>query len=623
LFNKINNLLLLFAKLKSLTVMTPFIFKKVTACCAKISLTLFLLLYAGITFSQSYAGFSAENALRHIGYLASDQLRGRKAGSQEGLIAAQYIRDHFKQLGMTLPGDNGLQPFEVITGISLDEGNFLTIGDHSLTPGEDYTPLPFSISADLSANLVFVGYGFDLTSDTLTWNDFGGVDLKGKWAVILRGTLTSSSGKELIPANADERFKVMIAQDHGAAGVIFVSGTMTDQSDNLLKLSYDKSPATATIPVVQIKREFLDGQLAPLHLRIEDLEKEISDNKKPKSMEWPITVTASVKLSKVRSTAYNVVGIIEGSDPELRRQSVIIGAHFDHLGTGGYGSGSRVPDTMAIHYGADDNASGVSGILLLAEYFSRPEHRPARTLVFVAFDAEEIGLIGSRFFAENPLTDLKNTYVMVNFDMIGRLKETNTLSVGGTGTAVEFDSLLNQLANRHPLALSRSPEGFGPSDHASFYAKNIPVLFISTGAHADYHTPRDNVAGINAEGMTTVLDFSADLITALAGSNEKLTFTEAGPSSRASHRYNFKVTLGIMPDMTSAGNDGLRVEAVRPGAPASGGGMLKGDIITAIDGNPVGNIYDYMGRLKNLNPGQIITVDVMRNGQHEVLLIHL
>jgi aminopeptidase YwaD len=204
----------------------------------------------------------------------------------------------------------------------------------------------------------------------------------------------------------------------------------------------------------------------------------------------------------------------------------------------------------------------------------------------VAFDAEEMGLIGSRHFVNEPLIDLKKVTAMINFDMIGRLRETNTISIGGTGTSTETEEILDQLAEKYPLTLSYSKEGFGPSDHAAFYSSDIPVFFISTGAHADYHTPRDHPSGINAEGIVRVLEFSTGLVEELSNRDEMLTFQEAGPSSRTDHRYNFKVTLGIMPDMTSSGNDGLRVDAVRPGAPAASGGMQKGDVITAIDGKP-------------------------------------
>lgn len=587
----------------------------------------FLLTLSAFTaiglMSQNVEFFTPKEALSHIEYLASEDLKGRKTGTPESLAAASYIRDQFKNSGLTMMGNDGFQEFEMITGISMGLGNRLVIDGINIEAGQGFTPMPFSKNGELLATVVFVGYGFTIRNDSVDWDDFAGVDVKGKWLLILRGAPKGENGTLKLAGNSDERFKVMLAQDNGAAGVIFVSGSKLDSDDNLLKLSYDKSPATSGIPVVQIKRSVLDEHLMKFGKSVSAWEEEITSSQQPVNAEIPIAIDVTVDLKKDYSTARNVVAMIEGADPELKDQFVILGAHYDHLGMGGFGSGSRVPDTLAVHYGADDNASGVAGILELAQQFSDPKHKPARSIFFIAFDAEEMGLIGSRYFVNNPMIDLKKVTAMINFDMIGRLKETKAISIGGTGTSLETLDILNQLAEKYPLTLSYSSEGFGPSDHAAFYGQNIPVFFISTGAHADYHTPADNVSGINADGMVAVLDFSAGLVDALASRSEMLTFQEAGPATRSDHRYNFKVTLGIMPDNTSSGNDGLRVEGVRPGGPAASGGMLKGDVITAIDGNPVGNIYDYMGRLKNLEAGQVISVDVKRNNQTEVLIIQL
>lgn len=589
----------------------------------RLFLTLAISVSYFVSIAQTTSAFSPETALEHIQFLASEQLKGRKSGTPEAFIAADYIRSEFLLSGAKLTDDAGFQEFDIITGISLGLDNALQIDGQTFTVGTDYTPLPFSNNGYFSAPAVFVGYGLEISNDSIRWNDYSAVDLKGKWAVILRGAPKSEQGTALVAGNFDERFKVMIAQDHGAGGVIFVSGAQLDSDDNLLKLSYDKSPATSTIPVIQIKRKLLDLQLAAKGRSIADLETAITTQKQPVNLEIPPIFSVHIDLVKDMAIARNVIAMIEGHDARLKDQFVVIGAHYDHLGMGGFGSGSRVPDTMATHYGADDNASGVAALIELAKYFGKKVNRPSRSLVFVAFDAEEMGLIGSRYFVNNPPIDMTKVTAMINFDMIGRLRESNTISIGGTGTSLETEKILDHLAGEYPLKLSYSVEGFGPSDHAAFYGKNIPVFFLSTGAHADYHTPRDNPAGINADGLVKVLDFGAGLVGELAGRSEMLTFQEAGPADRGDHRYNFKVTLGIMPDMTSSGNDGLHVEAVRPGAPAASGGMKKGDIITAIDGNPVGNIYDYMGRLKNLEAGQVISVDVMREGKHEVLIIQL
>lgn len=572
--------------------------------------------------AQTPFSFSTHHIAAHINYLASDSLKGRQTGTPECFLAAEYIRDQWESFGLKLLGDDGFQRFEVVTGIKPGDNNQFQIEDRNLEMGVDFTSLPFSKNAGLTSTATFVGYGFEIENDDFLWNDYADADVSGKWAVILRGA-PESNDNDAEFGSTDERFKVMIAQDNGAAGVIFITGEQIDSDDALMPLNYDRSPATAGIPVFQLRRSVADEFLFTGDLSVAALEQKIADNLQSASFYIDVNITAQADLEKQKVDAHNVVAMIEGSDPALHEQYVVMGAHFDHLGMGGFGSGSRVPDTHAPHYGADDNASGVAAIIELARYFALRDHAPERSLLFIAFDAEEMGLVGSRYFVNNSLVDLSRVTAMLNFDMIGRMRGNNMLTIGGTGTSLETQVLLDQLAAGHPLEFVYSQQGFGPSDHAAFYSKDIPVFFITTGAHSDYHTPRDTPDEINLLGMKKVLDFSADLIADLSAQREMLTFQEAGPSQREGHRYNFKVTLGIMPDMTSSGNDGLKVEAVRPGAPAASGGMKKGDIITAIDGNPVGNIYDYMGRLKSLEAGQVITVDVLREEKLEVLIIQL
>jgi hypothetical protein len=233
-----------------------------------------------------------------------------------------------------------------------------------------------------------------------------------------------------------------------------------------------------------------------------------------------------------------------------------------------------------------------------------------------------MGLLGSKYFVEHPLIDMDKVVAMFNFDMIGRLNEERSVAFGGTGTSLETEELLNKYLEEHDLKGSFSKEGFGPSDHAAFYAEDIPVFFISTGAHGDYHTPQDDIEFIDFEGEKLVSDLSYDLIMDVANRDEALTYQEAGAKTRST-RMNFKVTLGIVPDFTSSENNGLGVGGVRPEGPADKAGMKKGDLIVALDGMEVTNIYDYMARLKKLEVGQIITVDIMRDGKKIVLLVQL
>jgi aminopeptidase YwaD len=308
----------------------------------------------------------------------------------------------------------------------------------------------------------------------------------------------------------------------------------------------------------------------------------------------------------------NVIAMLEGSDPALKAEYVIIGAHHDHLGMGGEGSSSRAPDTVAVHYGADDNASGVAGVLEISEFLSA--HTPARSVVFTTFGAEEMGLVGSKYFTEHTPVDMDAVQAMINLDMVGRLNEDRQLQVGGVGTSPGFMQLLDSVNASYGFNLKYANEGYGPSDHASFYAKDVPVLFISTGAHPEYHTPGDQLSSINLEGAQEVMLFAADLATALANQRERIAFTEAGPKVRGSSRSRMGgITLGLMPDVTYDGDEGMPVMFVTEGKPASIGGIQKGDIIVAIEGKNVGNVYDYMSRLGQLKEGMDIVVTVKRD----------
>ncbi len=581
------------------------------------------LMLATFSFSQSDNSFQSESVLSNISFLASDSLKGRKPGTPESKVAADFIRKQFVESGLRLLGKDGFQYFDVITDVEAGLGNRFSCGETDYALGEDFIPLPFSDNNTLNANAVFVGYGFDVINGTLSWNDYEAFDVSGKWVIILRGLPANERLQKIFESSASERFKVLTAKDKGAAGVVFVSGENFDKDDALISMSFDRIASNSGVPVFHVKRDVVEPLFSPLGESVAEVEKRIAESENPVGFLFNQSIYARSEVVQKITSTKNVVGVLEGTDSQLRDEYVIIGAHYDHLGFGGPGSGTRALDTVAIHYGADDNASGVAGVIALAEYFSMPENLPARSLVFIAFGAEEMGLIGSKYFVENSLIPIENIVAMINFDMIGRLKESKVLSIGGTGTALESEDILSGIPNPAELDLMFSGEGYGPSDHAAFYTADIPVFFISTGAHSDYHTPADNVNAINIGGMVEVIQYTAGLVEDLASRELPLTFQEAGPKTRQRHGSGYKVALGIMPDFADSNNLGLRVDAVRPDGPAAAGGMLKGDVIVAVNGKKVENIYDYMGRLKDLEAGQSVTVDVIRNGDKEILIIQL
>jgi aminopeptidase YwaD len=585
-------------------------------------LTVILLLGS---FFPGYTQEISENKIKKdLYYLSSDSMKGRRPGSVESTMAAMYIRRQFSDAGLTLLAEKGLQKFDVLYESKLGKLNELTFLGYKGLPGVDYTPYSFSENARVTAVCTFAGYGFNIHEDSLQWEDYSGLDVKGKWVIILRGDPEPEKSDSRFLPYSEERGKVLIAKDNGAAGVIFVSGTGMEKNDTLVPLMYDKSGASAGIPVVNIKRSVADLLLKPSGKTVEEIEKLLNETKKPYSFPLAVEVKAVVQVAQQRGMTENVVGMVEGSDPKLKNEYIVVGGHFDHLGMGGQGSGSRMPDTTAVHNGADDNASGIAGVIALAEKFASAGHRPKRSIIFVAFTGEESGLLGSKYFIKNCPVEVKNIKAMFNLDMIGRLnKDSGSVTISGTGTSLETMDLIKKYEKDLPFVLKFSPEGYGASDHSSFYLENIPVFFFTTGAHEDYHTPFDDREKINYTGEKEVLDFVYNLVSEVSNLDKNLTFQEAGPKGNQVRGVRFKVTLGILPDFAGSDNKGLRVDGVKKDGPASKGGMLKGDVIVAMNGKTVTNINDYMYRLKELQKGQTVNVDVIRGGQKVVLLIQL
>ena len=320
-----------------------------------------------------------------------------------------------------------------------------------------------------------------------------------------------------------------------------------------------------------------------------------------------------------KRTTHNIIAVIPGKDKRLKNEYIVVGSHYDHLGLGGKDSGSRRPDTVAVHPGADDNASGDAVVLELAKYFKKV--RAKRSIIFAFFGAEEQGLIGSKNFLEwmkqtdaqriNLPADKKGIVAMVNLDMVGRMRD-HALSVSGTGTSSSFKAMAESVAEQTNLNISCTPDGYGPSDHASFVAQDIPVLFLTTGGHMEYHTPDDVPSTLNYEGMQQTLDFSQELIARLANMPETPDYISV-PSSNTMKHAKFKVTLGLMPDVMGQSRiPGLRADIVVAGKPAYQAGIRSGDVIQEIDGKPVKNMDEYMQRLSELEPDTTIPVKVLR-----------
>jgi aminopeptidase YwaD len=584
----------------------------------KSALGVILFLLVSLSLPAQLSKITSKELQQHIGYLASDSLKGRYPGTSGDRAAASYIQDQFQRAGLTMPFERGLQAFDISMGMEPGPDSFFHFADEEFVYGDDFQPVHFSASSGHLGEVVYLGYGIRVDHEVLTWDDYHGIDVSGKWVMVLRGKPQIKNSRGVLDPISEDFGKSVFAKDMGAAGVLLIAAdSADDELDDFTGLSGDVG-----IPVIQITRSAADQLLRKKNESIRNLIAYHSRHLKPHSFHLDVELNASVDLRERNIETYNVIGLLKSQHPQVGEEYIVVGAHYDHLGMGT--SGSRRPGLTAVHYGADDNASGVAALIELAGKIAQEKKNIHRSIIFAAFGAEEKGLLGSKHFVANPPVPLSQIKLMVNLDMIGRLKEDNSIQIGGTGTAIEMEDLLEKALSGHDFDLTKFPEGLGPSDHASFYGQDIPVLFVSTGPHLDYHTPDDTPDKINYEGLKMISDAMADLLLNASQQAQMLSFTEAGPKVPvARHGAQRRVSLGLMPDFTSRDIEGLRADFITEGKSAHRAGMKDGDIITAINGLPVKNIEEYMFRLSQLEPGQTIHVEVLRNDEKIVFLVVL
>lgn len=587
-------------------------------------ITFILFLIYTINYAQEIP--NSEILKKHVSYLASPELKGRKAGSEGDSLAAVYIRENLKSAGLQPMFPGGFQYFSLVTDVTAGKSNSLNINGTDYLPGKDFQPFSFSTSDVLTSEVIFAGFGISGESDSIKWDDYKDLDVKGKWILVVRGDPEPDNPTSAFIPMASDRAKALTAKDKGAGGILLVTPSSIDRSDHPIDITFDKSVSDAGIPVISVTRKVAASILHLPPTAIDSIEKSMIASKKSIALKTGTTVAAKTEIIRQKAQSRNIAYILKGSDASLSDEYVVIGAHYDHLGMGGEGSGSRVPDETAVHYGADDNASGVASLLEMARFFAANPEKSPRSLIFAAFGAEEMGIIGSRFFVEHLPISKNSIKAMLNMDMVGRLKDDDaTISLSGTGTSNVTDSIINICEKNRSFKVKRVPDGYGPSDHAAFYTAGIPVLFLTTGAHSDYHTPDDTPEKLNYKGQSSITSFAGDLVSNFSLLTSPPVFAEAGARKEAGHYgRNLKVTLGIMPDVSGAETEGgMKVEGTRKGAPAERAGMMKGDIITAINGMKVSNIYDYMARLGKLKPGDVANVEILRNNVKEILIIQL
>jgi hypothetical protein len=569
---------------------------------------------------------------RDITLLASDEFEGRGVGTKGLDKAAEHIAAVFKQAGLKPGGPNGsyFQPFPYSSGAELDGTSTLQLRgpqgqEITLKQGTDFQVVGYSGAGQVTAPLVFVGYG--ATAKDISYDEYKGLDVKGKVVVMIRRT-PRWNNKDL-PFDGPRKdehaaldTKQALAQANGAVAVLLVNDTSELPGDVLINFGLAaRGSSSGGVPYVHVKRPLIDDILrSSLGQGLHDLEQAIDRSLVPHSAPltgWTANLNAKVKRKGVE--VKNVVGVLEGKGP-LANETVVIGAHYDHLGYGGFGSLAKGEARKQIHHGADDNGSGTTALLELARQYGERKDRLGRRLVFITFTAEESGLIGSRHYAKKaPLFPLQDTVAMVNLDMVGRLRPDpktgkDKLLLEGTGTAKGFDAMLEKLNPGFQLSKRTAASGFGgASDHESFYREKVPVVFFWTGVHEDYHRPTDTSDKINVSGMRRIAEYASRVIDVLSTDPQRPEYVAVASSVSATGGPRGP-RLGIMPDYES-GKNGVLVSAVTPDGPAAKGGLKDGDLIVEIAGRPIANINTYMAIMGQQRAGQALELTVVRNGQ--------
>jgi hypothetical protein len=562
---------------------------------------------------------TAEWLLDQVKGLSVPDTEGRGSGTPGAERAAQLIARHMAQAGLKPAGDGGtyLQHFAISTGSRIDQPTQLAVlaparRDVALRTG--WGPLSGSASGTAEAEVVFAGFG--ITAPELAYDDYAGLDARGKIVLIMtgepRGTDPASPFRRPEAYHHAQRsHKVINAREHGAVAVLLVTHPST-ASETLPEVR--GLAESLSIPAAMLTRAEADRLLTPSGRTVAQLAATIDGALQPASSSLGgVRVRLQVTLVRETGRTANVIGILPGADPTLSKEAVVIGAHYDHLGRGG--ESSMAPDQLGtIHPGADDNASGTAVLLGLLRSFAAAGGVP-RTLVFAAFSGEEMGLLGSAHYVQHPAVPIARTVAMINLDMVGRLRE-GRLYVGGVDSGSGLRALVSAVSTPGVVPQLRG-DPHGPSDHTSFYLAGRPILFLFTGAHEDYHRPSDTWDKINAEGLRLVTAFTAEVVAALARAPTAPAYVriDAPPSPpRARGRGGYGPSFGIVPGFAVEAETGVRVAGVRPGSPADQAGVRAGDVIVRFADMTVKTLEDLTFVLRRRRPGDRVRVTLARDG---------
>jgi hypothetical protein len=578
---------------------------------------------------------AAERLKNDVGYLADDLRGGRGVGTAGIDAAADHIASIFRELGLKpAPGADGyFQKFTIGGDNKLKADSKLTakFGEEMRLNAEiasDFMAIAARTGTFEDVPVVFAGYGITAKDEKLKldYDDYAGLDAKDKAVIILRGEPQADDENSLFDGKNATTYAAFLhkgrnAAEHGAKVLLFVNDASRAKDKDEL-LPFNSATVPARVPTLMISRAVADRLLAAGGApKLAELEKAIDTDLKPQGKELKdVSVSGNIGLERTTIEAKNVIGVLEGSGPTAD-ETIVVGAHYDHLGGGGFGSlamGSR-----EIHNGADDNASGTATVLEMARRLARRSEPLPRRIVFMAFSGEERGLLGSQHYVNHPLYPLKQTVAMINFDMVGRLNDKEEVITFGLGTSPGFGELVDALGTSQGLKIKKivGTQGeFFASDHASFYLKNMPVIFFFTGTHPDYHRPSDDTERINFGGMARIADMGELLLLDLAKRPKRPEFVKLTnrPMPVVSASGRAAAYLGSRPSYGETG-PGVKLDGVSEGSPAEKAGLKSGDVIVKFDDKTIDTIDDYMAAIQAKKPGDTVDIVVKRDGKDTTL----
>jgi Tol biopolymer transport system component len=607
--------------------------------------------FAESTHQLAVADYAPADIGRHVKYLCRDELEGRFTGSRGERLATAYVAAYMERLGLEPAGDDGgwFQQFEFTSGVALGSRNELTANGDPYQVDKDWRPLSFSGTGEFErAALVFAGYGIvaDATQEQEAYDSYAHLDVKDKWVVVFRylPEEVSPEKRQQLSRPSQLRFKTTFARERGARGLIIVTGPNAQSRSELISLQMDSILAGSSLPVISVTNEIADSWLKASDKSLQQLQDDLDGGAQQMGFEIEgVELAAKIDVEHIKKTGRNVLGRLPAADvPSV--QSIVIGAHIDHLGKGVSSSSlARDDEAAQIHYGADDNASGIAALLEIAEHLAHERKQGRlqlrRDLWFAAWSGEELGLLGSDHFvkalADNhdasappePSAHLAATAggesiypavaAYLNMDMVGRLDKQ--LILQGIGSSSIWRREIERRNAPVGLPVTLQDDSILPTDASSFYMRGVPILSAFTGAHREYHTPRDTPEKLNYEGAAQIARFMGLVARGLAASETPPDYLQQS-AKQITTGGRLRVYLGTIPDYAEE-VQGVMLSGVGKDGPADKAGAKSRDVIVELAGKKIENIYDYTHAIEGLKIGQPVKMTVIRNGERVLLEI--